>query len=283
MKCTIYTSAKAFADAVLDILKVHEIQNNLFFKNIYNGIDSDDNSNMVMGTVANDDGKIMLTALRAYPHPLLIYETDNVRNYEAVACLCKYLHDNGIAVDLFMTEKTLAKSFAETYSSISGKQFYNNENLVLYLIDSVNDIPPISGSFRKAEQRDMYYLPYWYADFPPACKLGDYNLDNGIGSAQRHVDNGKCYIWEDDVPVSMAAVTSELNDSVKIAWVYTPPHLCGKGYSSACVGALTRLLLQSHKYCILYANCANPISNRVYQKLGYKEIFYYDKYKECAQ
>ena len=88
------------------------------------------------------------------------------------------------------------------------------------------------------------------------------------------------YIFEDKIPVSLASHTRKVTNCAVIGQVYTPPVFRGKGYSTACVASLSQKLFDDGwKYCALYANCANPYSNRVYQKIGYKEIFYYDQYR----
>jgi predicted GNAT family acetyltransferase len=179
-----------------------------------------------------------------------------------------------------MTEKALAKRLTESYSRLTGKSFYCHESLVLYLLDKVSSPPLPMGTFRKAVDSDMYFLPFWYADFVPACHLGDYDLEAGVGKAQRSIDAGCAYIWENGTPVSTAATARRTSDCAFINQVYTPPNLRGKGYSTACVSSLSKKLLEDgFKYCALYADCANPYSNKVYKSIGYKEIFYYDQYK----
>jgi len=277
---TLYNSAKEFDVEVTEILKKHEIQNNLLLTNISGGLTREDNSNMVMATVKDDNGKILQTAVRTVPFPMVIYETDNIRNDEATCFFAESLLKQNIDIDCIMTEKELAKSFCKIYSSLTGKSYHNNENLVLYLIEKVNEISLPNGSFRKADESDMYYLPYWYADFIPACDLGDYDLTGGIKSARQAINDGRGYVWMDGVPVSYAANTRRTSNCIFIGNVYTPPTLRGKGYSTACVASLTKKLLDDGwKYCGLYADCANPYSNKVYQNVGYKEVFYYDQYK----
>lgn len=280
MKFTLYASAKNFAADVLSILKRHEIQNNLLIKNVEMGLGSEDNSNMVMASVKNDSGDVILTAVRTLPHPMVMYETDNIRNDDVLDFFVRSLIENNISVDFIMTVKSLAKKFTEIYSRLTENNFYNNESLVLYLLDCVNDIVIPNGRFRAANENDMFYLPYWYADFPPACNIGEYDLASGIEGAKRGIEKGVAYIWEDDFPVSLAGSVRRTSDCAIIGQVYTPPHLRGKGYSSACVSKLSQKLLDDgFRHCALYADCANQFSNRVYQKVGYKEIFWYDQYK----
>lgn len=272
MKFTIYDTAEEFSKDALHILNRNEIQNNLFYRNIADG--------MFLASVKDSNGNVIITIANKPLFAFLMYETDNIRNDEAVAFLAQSLFDNHIDVDMVSTEKALGRSFCGYYGKLSNKNYYISESLVLYAIDKVNDIAEANGVFRKARGGDMYYLPYWFADFSPACGLGDYDLDDGIEVANRAIENGTVYLWEDNYPVSMAANTRNTSDCAFIARVYTPPNLRANGYGTACVWNLTKKLLEDgYKYCALYANCANPYSNKVYQKIGYEQVFWYDQYK----
>jgi predicted GNAT family acetyltransferase len=58
----------------------------------------------------------------------------------------------------------------------------------------------------------------------------------------------------------------------RIQTVYTPDTLRRRGYASACVGQLTRRLVDSGQECILYTDLGNPTSNAVYRRLGYEPV-----------
>ena len=285
MKFTKYSTTKEFVEDTLGVLKKYEIQNNLFFKNIETGLkkdkDSTLSSEMLMTTIKDNNGNVLITAMRTIPHPFVIFETDNIPNDDALEFLTASLAENNINIDKVIGEKELVKRFCESYGKHIGKSFSHHESLVLYLLEKIDDLDLVDGNFRKANETDMYYLPYWCADFAPACKLGEYNLEGGIEGAKHRIAEGTAYIFENNgLPVSLAVNTRKTSDCAIIAMVYTPPTLRGKGYSTACVAKLSQKLFDDGwKYCALYANCENPYSNRVYQKIGYKEIFYYDQYK----
>jgi predicted GNAT family acetyltransferase len=55
--------------------------------------------------------------------------------------------------------------------------------------------------------------------------------------------------------------------------VYTPPELRGQGYATATVAALSHLLLdRGYRFCCLYTDLANPTSNAIYQRIGYRPV-----------
>jgi predicted GNAT family acetyltransferase len=281
MRFNNYKTAAQFSAAVTDTIGRHEIQNNLFYRNIETGLKSADNSNMVMATVTDDRGKILLTVVQTPPNPLLVYATDNKYDEETLSFLAGSLIKKGIELNITMSDKGLAKTLTDIYTGMTGKSFYVHENLVLYTIDKVNELTMPSGYFRRAEPSELYYLSYWAADFIPACHLGDYNLETGRNAAKRLIDEGGLYVWVDKTPVSTAAYVRSTPNCAFIGQVYTPPHLRGKGYSTACVSHLThKLLNEGFSKCGLYADCANPYSNKVYRKIGYEAVFYYDQYRQ---
>ena len=48
---------------------------------------------------------------------------------------------------------------------------------------------------------------------------------------------------------------------------------CCRGYASANVAAVSQMMLDSgRRYCFLYTDLANPTSNSIYQKIGYRPV-----------
>lgn len=87
------------------------------------------------------------------------------------------------------------------------------------------------------------------------------------------MEGGRLFIWDDDGPVSMAAWTGKTPNGVRVNFVYTPPAFRGRGYATSCVGALSqRLLDQGNAYGCLYTDMANPTSNAIYRRLGYRPV-----------
>ena len=51
------------------------------------------------------------------------------------------------------------------------------------------------------------------------------------------------------------------------------PEHRGRGYASGCVAALSQAMLDRGKrFCALYTDLSNPISNKIYQNVGYRPI-----------
>lgn len=145
--------------------------------------------------------------------------------------------------------------------------------LHIYRLAELSDRAPqnVQG-FRRAVLTDIDILTVWIEDFLIFIEEIGGSTDYR-GRAKDLIEKGQLYVLTvGGKLVSMAGSTRSVGGVAVINNVYTPPAMRGKGYSSACVGELTRLLLLNHDYCCLYADQDYPPSNGVYLKLGYEVI-----------
>ena len=85
---------------------------------------------------------------------------------------------------------------------------------------------------------------------------------------------GGITVWQvGAVPVSMAGRTRTVAGMVRVAPVYTPPELRGRGYAGAATAAVSQAALDAGvREVVLYTDLANPTSNALYQRLGYRPV-----------
>ena len=86
---------------------------------------------------------------------------------------------------------------------------------------------------------------------------------------------GTLYVWLDEsrVPACMVGAGPIPPTGARIAPVYTPPELRGRGYARAAVAAASRLMLERGARAVfLFTDASNPTSNALYQKLGFVPI-----------
>jgi uncharacterized protein len=75
------------------------------------------------------------------------------------------------------------------------------------------------------------------------------------------------------MPRSMAAVVRRTPRGSGIAALYTPPEHRGRGYATALVATLSRGDMErGSAFCFLHTDLANPTSNRIYQRIGYRPV-----------
>ena len=85
------------------------------------------------------------------------------------------------------------------------------------------------------------------------------------------VARGDFRIWEDGRPVAYAGYNDAAPDFARIAPVYTLPECRGHGYATALVASLAReLLARGKRRLFLTTDVANPTSNAIYARIGFR-------------
>ena len=89
-------------------------------------------------------------------------------------------------------------------------------------------------------------------------------------------------LWEvDDEPVAQASARAVVAGMSRIGPVYTPPEHRNHGYAAAVTAAAARWALdQGARHVLLYTDLANPTTNRLYPRLGFRPR--YDVARDCA-
>lgn len=90
----------------------------------------------------------------------------------------------------------------------------------------------------------------------------------------RHTNNKSLFLLEKNGEiVSIAAKAREFKNAAIVSLIYTPPSLRGKGYGSVATSLISeKLLNDGFQVCNLFTDLLNPISNSIYQKIGYVKI-----------
>jgi uncharacterized protein len=163
------------------------------------------------------------------------------------------------------------KDFAELWSARAGVTARPAVHMRLFEARHVLQPPLPAGSFRVATEADLPIAAQWAEAFFDETGLNDPSDPSDV--AREQIRRGSLFIWEDTLPVSMAAWAGRTGRTARINSVYTPPEHRGRGYASACVASLTqRLLDEGLASCCLYTDLANPTSNKIYQALGYRPV-----------
>jgi FR47-like protein len=131
--------------------------------------------------------------------------------------------------------------------------------------------PAVPGRARVAGPADRDLLVSWLGAFHREA-------DPGPVAAGVIVDERLSYrgltLWEAaGQPVSMAGLTRAVAGQVRVGPVYTPPGLRGRGYGGAVTCVVSRAALGAGVTdVLLFTDLANPTSNALYQRLGYRAV-----------
>ena len=135
--------------------------------------------------------------------------------------------------------------------------------------------PAPPGRARPATTADRGLVAAWLAEFhAEAGSLAERDRAEQATAAARTIDRGTLIIWEDGgAPVSMAGASRQVAGMARVGPVYTPPALRRRGYAGAATAAVTQAALDAGAgEVLLFTDLANPVSNSIYQRLGYEPV-----------
>lgn len=167
-----------------------------------------------------------------------------------------------------------ADAFAEAWARHTGVTPTLHERERLYRLGALTPPDPApEGRGRVVGEQDRDQLMLWYREFVAA--IGGTAPSDPRAWAETRIADGRVTFWEspDGTPVSMAGATPLVAGQVRVAPVYTPAHLRGRGYGGAATVEVSRAALAAGAAeVLLFADLANPTSNALYQRIGYRPV-----------
>ncbi|MER5255036.1 GNAT family N-acetyltransferase [Streptomyces sp. NPDC002855] len=136
--------------------------------------------------------------------------------------------------------------------------------------------PPASlpeGGARVAAEGDRELLMRWHREFGEA--LGESRAMESGTWADTRIAYGGITLWEtpDGAPAAMAGRTRRVAGQARVAPVYTPEALRGRGYAGAATAEVSRAALaDGADDVLLFADLANATSTGLYQRLGFRPV-----------
>ncbi len=217
---------------------------------------------------AYEGGGISGAFMHTPPWPALLTAVSD----DAVTALATQLASAGRELSGVNAEKHAAERFAAVWRERTGVEAHVHRSMRLWRLDElVWPEPKPDGEPRIADDKDRELLISWFDAF--AREVGDLASDHAAEVADR-LSYGGLTLWQvDDVPVSVAGVTRTVAGMIRVSTVYTPPELRGRGYAGAATASVSRAALDAGTAeVLLYTDVANPTSNALYQRIGYRPV-----------
>ncbi|MBP2110936.1 GNAT family N-acetyltransferase [Paenibacillus silagei] len=161
--------------------------------------------------------------------------------------------------------------FADAYGKLTGKSYQVRMMMEAYHCPEVQLPHGVSGKLQQAGPGDIPLIAGYLAGFVQDCFGTESAPEDHLDYAAAVTASGKLRLWIDrDQPVSMVNLAHQSARQARINEVFTPREFRKHGYASAAVAALCAELLSKGVTPMLYADAANPDSNKVYQSVGFK-------------
>jgi hypothetical protein len=220
------------------------------------------------------EGRVAAAALRTPPYNLILARPESPHALEALA--------GGIAEELPGVNgcDPEVHEFAEFWTERTGARPRTNMRQGVYALEQVEPLPGVPGSPRVATAEDRALVLRWWIAFgdevlhegAPGTENAESMVDHRLGIPGRGF-----FLWEDGgEPVSLAGWGGATPNGIRIGPVYTPRELRGRGYATALTAELSQRLLDGRlfeggrRFCFLYTDLANPTSNAIYERIGYR-------------
>ncbi|MEC3952673.1 GNAT family N-acetyltransferase [Nocardia sp. CDC153] len=164
-----------------------------------------------------------------------------------------------------------AAAFASAWRGLRGTTARAGQAERLYRLGSLRT-PLVPGAPRPATEADIELCRRWTAAM--SREIHEATVELSESALRARITKGRWWLWEiDGRPVSLTAHQVPAYGWTRIGPVYTPPEYRSHGYASALVAHVSRLLLDTGTGVCLYADIANPTSNKVYRALGFEAVF----------
>jgi GNAT superfamily N-acetyltransferase len=167
-----------------------------------------------------------------------------------------------------------AEAFAAAWRDVTGGRVAEHRRNRLYRLAGLTWPDPLpDGAPRLADDGDMTLLTDWFGAF--AREVNDFARDADPTAAVRErLSYRGITVWEaDGKPVSLAGVTRQVAGMTRVGPVYTPPEHRGYGYASAVTAAASeRARAAGADEVLLFTDLDNPVSNSIYQRIGYRPV-----------
>ena len=222
------------------------------------------------GFLTRGDGGVAAALLHTPPYAL---NATRLTAAEA-GTLADRLLALGHPVSGISAERATAEAFVAEWERRTGTPGKLRELQRLYRLAELTPPDPApEGRARPADGSDRDLLIRWYDGF--VADAGLHGGRNAADWADFRLSYGGATLWEtpDGTPVSMAGVTLAVAGQVRVAPVYTPPDLRGRGYAGAVTAEVSRAALAAGAAeVLLFTDLANPTSNALYQRIGYRAV-----------
>lgn len=221
--------------------------------------------------VLERDGEVRAAFFRTPPGRLMLTPL----TAEEATGLAAQLALRGDKLPGVMAELDTAAEFAKEWGRRTDSTADLHARQRLYRLGELTPPHPVPpGRPRIATANDREQLTRWYVEFTEAIGESGTSQDPGEWADAR-IAYGGITLWEtpDGTPVSMAGITTKVAGQVRVAPVYTPADLRGRGYAGAVTAEVSRMARAANaEEVLLFTDLANPTSNALYQRLGYRAV-----------
>src|SRR5215469_3119314 len=223
----------------------------------------------LFGWQAEQDGTVSAAFLHTPPYPVVL----TMMSGGHAAALAAELASRGHHTPGVNAAIAPGAALAGAWPDHTGQAARTGMRMRLYALGRLlPPDPPPPGGARTASAADAGLLLAWLNAFHDEAGPEGPNASERV--VRDSLGYGGLVLWEHgDRPVSLAGRHRAVAGQARIGPVYTPPELRGRGFGGAATAAVTQAALDAGaEGTVLFTDLANPTSNTLYQRLGYRAV-----------
>ncbi|MBK8901182.1 MAG: GNAT family N-acetyltransferase [Anaerolineaceae bacterium] len=280
MNVKAFKSPNDFLDAVQDYLEVQEALNSLMLGLAFRLSQSAPRRrNRPFLAVVEDGGEVVGAAVMTPPRKLILY-SHLADCQPMVRALWSALQGSRWTVPGVLGPAEAADAWAKLWEMENGRSPQPGMRQRVFELRQVRPLALPPGHLRLANADDFAQMVTWVKGFHEDAHLRE-ELDALELLTRSKIVNDELFLWESEAGevVTMAAKTRPTRHGIAVSLVYTPAEHRGCGYATACVATLSQQLLDDgYQFCTLFTDLSNPVSNHIYEKIGYTAVADFHEY-----
>jgi len=226
---------------------------------------------LVLVTLHDDAGSLRGAAMRTPPWPMALSGIQ----VDDVPLLVRELLPRHPELDSVIGPRDVAEAFAGVWATTTDRSVRTVLDLRLYRLTELVR-PNIPGRTRLATEADLdVVVQHWCGFSADALGHRESSLAEVEESVRRQFALGSgIALWEVDGTIVSSATAKVPNaGAARIGSVYTPPEHRRHGYAAAVTAAAAQWAREAGaEEVLLYTDLANPTSNGVYQRIGFRPV-----------
>jgi len=220
------------------------------------------------------NGGVVGAATMTAPWPIAVARPTHERAVEALVAAASA---DDLPVPGVVGAVPEVHEFASRWTAVTGMDATTRRAEGAFALEEVAPVASTAGAARRATEADRELLARWMVAFVAEAMPDDPPADDGgreIVDSRLRSDSAGLWLWEvDGRAVSVAGYGGPTPNGIRIGPVYTPPEHRGHGYATSLVAELSAwLLANGRRFCFLYTDLANPTSNAIYRRIGYRQV-----------
>ncbi|HEX2893911.1 MAG TPA: GNAT family N-acetyltransferase [Marmoricola sp.] len=210
------------------------------------------------------------------PHPVYLMRMRGATAQH----LAHRLHARGELVGGVNGSLPAVEDVAAETARLQGRRHRVQEHTRLFVLGELQQPPAPLGRARLARPEEADQAIAWYSAFGRDAAVQAGRAEPHPMEAEdralllRRIEEGTVWVWEDEsgAPVHLTGASRPMFGVSRIGPVYTPAEHRGRGYAGATVAAVSRALQDQGARVCLFTDQANPVSNALYERLGFRPL-----------